>query len=274
MKLVRRGFVGLMTACVLAACGPADPSSRTVRVEAPPEAPPVRVFAAASLTDVMEEIALAWMAAGHAGPVVNLAGSSTLARQISDGAEADIFISADEQWMDWVGERSLIDSDSRKPLLGNSLVLVTGPAETWTVALESGADLAGALGDGRIALADPEAVPAGRYAKEALTALGMWATVAPKVVSAEDVRAALRFVTTGEADAAIVYATDARAAGEQVRIVGTFPEGSHTPIVYPVALTAEAAGSDEARAMLDFLSGPEARAVFEARGFTVLGGRE
>jgi len=230
----------------------------------------VRVFAAASLADVMEDLALEWMAQGHPGPVVNLAGSSTLARQIENGAEADVVLSADEQWMDYLAERSLVDASTRAALLGNSLVLIAPANSTLDVSLSPGTDLAAKLAGGKLALADPDGVPAGRYAREALVNLGMWDGVEPLVVRAGDVRAALRFVTSGEAEAGIVYATDARAAGDAVRILGAFPEESHAPVVYPVALTAAGAQSIEGRTFRAFLGGPEARAIFTARGFTAL----
>ncbi len=272
MNLARRSLLAVF-ACILAvSCGRTE---RAVEPQAPaPEVErSVRVFAAASLSDVMEALSLAWMSRGGAGPVVNLAGSSTLARQIEDGAEADVFISADEAWMDYLAERKLIDPASRADLLGNTLVLVTPAGRPFDIKLEKGADLAAALGEGRLALANPESVPAGRYAREALVALGMWEAVEGKVAAAQDVRAALRFVTSGEAEAGVVYATDAKAAGDSVHVAAAFPAELHAAIVYPAALTPAGASAPEARAFLDFLSGAEARAIFEAHGFTVLPAR-
>lgn len=272
MRIGRRRLIALFLGLAAGACGPSGQPSAPAGEAASPAAQPVRIFAAASLSDVMEELAVAWMATGRPGPVVNLAGSSTLARQIEDGAEADIFISADEQWMDYLADRSLVDVASRSDLLGNSLVLVRPAGGSFELALSGGSDLAAALGDGRLALADPESVPAGRYAKAALAALGMWEAAEPRIAQAQDVRGALRFVTSGEAEAGVVYATDARAAGDAIETAGVFPADAHPAIVYPVALTAEGAAHGEARLFLEFLAGSDARAIFEDHGFTRPGG--
>jgi len=230
--------------------------------------PGVTVFAAASLTDSLKQVADAYKA--RTGVVITLSfnASSTLARQIEQGAGADIFFSADTDWMDYLEKAGDIVPGTRKDLLGNRLVLVAASdAKTDSrlgPRIAPGFDLAGALGNGRLAMADPASVPAGKYGKAALIALGVWDKVAAKVVQAENVRVALEYVARGEAPLGIVYATDAKIA--PVKVVGTFPESSHPSIIYPVALTKNA--SPAARAFLMFLEGPDARAIFTKAGFT------
>lgn len=228
---------------------------------------PVTVFAAASLTDTLKAAAAAYKAKTGIGVTLSFGGSSTLARQIEQGARADIFLSADSDWMDYLQKKGLIADASRKDLLGNRLVLIAGPGARHAPKIASHFNLAGALGDRRLAMADPAAVPAGKYAKAALTALGVWDSVASKTVQAENVRMALEYVARGEAPYGIVYATDAKVA-PAVRVVGTFPENTHAAIVYPAALTRTA--SSGAKAFLDFLSSAQARAIFEKAGFTTL----
>jgi len=230
----------------------------------------VTVLAAASLTDALSEIGKAYQAKTGTLPSISFAASSTLARQIEASGGADIFVSADSDWMDYLDNRGLIAHETRKNLLGNRLVLIA-PAETHvTLAVAPHFDLVGALHGGRLAIADPDSVPAGKYAKTALTTLGVWNSVVDLTVNAENVRVALAYVARGEAPLGIVYETDA--LGEKrVRIVGTFPKSSHVPIVYPIALTRDA--KPGAKGFLDFLSGPEARAIFEKDGFIILGGR-
>lgn len=227
---------------------------------------PVTVFAAASLTDSLKAVADAYKA--RTGKIITLSfgASSTLARQIEQGAPASIFFSADTDWMDYLQGKNLIETGSRKNLLGNQLVLI-GAAGAKRLTIAPRFDLVGALGDGKLALADPAAVPAGKYGKAALTALGIWDNLAGHVAPAENVRVALEYVTRGEAPYGIVYATDARIA-PQVSVVGVFPENTHPPIVYPVALTKDAPPG--ARDFIDFLAGPEARAIFEKAGFSRL----
>ena len=227
----------------------------------------ITVFAAASLKTALDEIAADWKADTGNTAVVSYAGTPQLARQIQQGAPADLFISADEEWMDTLGKAGLIRPATRVDLLGNALVLVAPKDGAAPVAIGKGFDLAGMLGDSRLAMALVDSVPAGKYGKAALTALGVWPTVAPKVAQAENVRAALALVATGEAPYGIVYATDA-AAEPKVAVVGRFPEDSHPPIVYPAALTTAAQGP--AGDFLAYLSGAKAVAVFERQGFTVL----
>jgi molybdate transport system substrate-binding protein len=225
----------------------------------------VTVFAAASLTDSLKSIADAYQAKTGSKIRLSFGASSTLARQIEQGASAELFFSADTDWMDYLSKAGLIVQASRKDLLGNQLVLIAASANAHDLKIAPHFDLAGALGDGRLALADPASVPAGKYGKAALTTLGVWDSVASKVAPAENVRIALQYVARGEAPLGIVYATDAKVE-PGVRVVGVFPEGSHPPIIYPVALTKTA--SPQAQAFLAFLEGPEARAIFVKTGFT------
>jgi molybdate transport system substrate-binding protein len=229
-------------------------------------AAPLTVFAAASLTDSLKAVADAYKAKTGASVTLSFGASSTLARQIEQGAQADIFMSADTDWMDYLQKAGLIADETRKDLLGNQLVLVAASGTKPAPRIAPHFDLAGALGDGKLALADPSSVPAGKYGKAALTALGVWDSVAPKVAPAENVRVALEYVARGEAPFGIVYATDAKVA-PSVHVVGVFPENTHAPIVYPVALTK--AASPAARAFLNYLNGPEAKTIFEKAGFTV-----
>ncbi|HEY4078983.1 MAG TPA: molybdate ABC transporter substrate-binding protein [Rhizomicrobium sp.] len=227
---------------------------------------PVTVFAAASLTDSLKSVADAYKAKTGATITLSFGASSTLARQIDQGAQADIFMSADTDWMDYLQKNGRIADSTRKDLLGNQLVLVAASDSKAAPKIAPHFDLAGALGNGRLALADPASVPAGKYAKASLTALGVWDSVAAKVAPAENVRVALEYVSRGEAPFGIVYATDAKVA-PAVRVVGVFPEDSDAPIVYPVALTKNA--SPPAKDFLTFLSSAQAKAIFEKAGFTV-----
>jgi molybdate transport system substrate-binding protein len=229
----------------------------------------IRVFAAASLTNALQEVADAWAARGSAPVRFSFAASSTLARQIEQGAQAAIFASADEAWMDYLAQRNLIVPETRRSLLGNSLVLVA-PARSaqGPVTIAPGLDLAALLGPrGRIAVADPAHVPAGRYAQEALTRLGLWPVAERRLARADTVLAALLFVERGDAPLGIVYATDA-AASAGVRVIGTFPAESHGAITYPFALT-WAGDTAEARAFLEFLASAEAGVIWQRFGFTV-----
>lgn len=225
------------------------------------------MFAAASLGDAIAAVNAAWKQRGGR-TVVSLASSSTLARQIENGAPAQVFISADLEWMDYVATRGLLESGTRRNLLGNRLVLIAPAGSRVQVSIPPGSGLADALGaNGRLALGDPRHVPAGKYAKAALTALGTWDTIAPRIAAAENVRAALALVARGEAPLGIVYETDARAE-PGVRIVATFPEDLHPKIVYPAALIKGAGPA--AAAYLTFLASAEAQALFMRHGFRPL----
>ena len=223
------------------------------------------VLAAASLQESMSAAADRWAAQGHPRPVISFAGSSALARQIEAGAPADLFVSADEQWMDYLANKRLLRPGSRAPLLTNALVLVAPASSRTAITIARGFPLARALGNGRLAMADPDAVPAGLYGKQALTRLGVWSAVEGRIASAENVRAALALVARGEAPLGIVYATDAMAE-RGVRVVGRFPEASHAPIVYPVAPLA-ASRNPEAEAFRRFLLSPAGKAIFRRFGF-------
>ena len=225
------------------------------------------VLAAASLHEALDDAGRAWAGKGHARPVISFAGTPALARQIEAGAPADLFISADEEWMDHVAARGLLRRGTRAVLARNRLVLVAPASSTARLTIAPGFPLARALGTGRLAMADPDSVPAGRNARAALTSLGVWPSVAPRIARAENVRAALALVERGEAPFGVVYATDARAS-TRVRVLGTFSEASHPPITYPMALLhgSTHAGAEPFRR---FLLSREGRAILARRGFTV-----
>jgi molybdate transport system substrate-binding protein len=226
------------------------------------------VFAAASLAESMADINTLWQQAGHAKLVVSLASSATLARQIEQGAQANLFASADETWADWLQQRGGLVPETRRDLLSNSLVLIVPKAQARTIAIGPGFDIAALLGpDGKLAVGDPASVPAGIYAKQALTKLGAWTAAQPRLAPADSVRSALLLVERGEVPAGIVYATDA-AASPKVAVAGTFPEDSHDPITYPFAIV-HGGDTPDARALLAFLATPPARAAFAKHGFIV-----
>ncbi|WP_417426147.1 molybdate ABC transporter substrate-binding protein [Hoeflea sp.] len=227
----------------------------------------VLVFAAASLKTALDRIATDWeQATGHT-VAVSYAGSSQLARQIEQGAPADIYISASTDWMDYLQKSGLIKDATRVDLLSNSLVLIAHGAQAEAISFGPDTDLAGMLGDERLAMAMVDSVPAGIYGKMALTQLGLWDEVAPKVAQTDNVRAALALVSSGEAPYGIVYATDAL-VDENVRIIASFPATSHAPIVYPAAMVHGSVGP-EARGFFAALSGADAEAVFRQNGFLV-----
>lgn len=224
------------------------------------------VLAAASLQESMSEAAALWERAGHSKPVISFAASSALARQAAAGAPVDLFVSADEEWMDDLARRGLLRGGTRRDLLGNRLVLVAPRSRRGAIALRPGAPLMRVLAGGKLAMADPDAVPAGRYGKAALERLGLWSSVASSVVRAENVRAALALVERGAAPLGIVYATDAKASAA-VRVVGMFPASSHPPIVYPIALLKRSNHRD-AEGFRRFLLSPRGKAVFARYGFS------
>src|SRR5262249_1798163 len=219
------------------------------------------VFAAASLTDAMNDISAQWATKGHPPLRMSFGSSSTLARQIEQGAPANVFASADLRWMDYLADKNLIVADTRKDLLGNDLVLVVPADKPQHVTIGPNFDLLGMLGpNGRIATGDPAHVPVGIYAEQALRKLGIWDAVSPRLARADDVRSALLLVERGEAPAGIVYATDA-AASKAVMIAGVFPANSHDPVSYPFAVT-KSGDTPDARALMTFLAGPQARVIF------------
>ena len=229
----------------------------------------VVVFAAASLKNALDDAAAAFAQQGGGDKVsVSYAASSALAKQIESGAPADIFVSADLDWMDYLDQRHLLKPGTRKNLLGNRLVLVAPAASPIKVEIKPDFPLAALLGDGRLAVADPDAVPAGKYGKAALEKLGVWSSVENKLARAENVRAALFFVSRREAPLGIVYQTDA-AADPGVKIVAEFPEDTHPRIVYPIAMIT-GTKTAAARRFLDFLESAAARPIFEYQGFFVL----
>jgi molybdate transport system substrate-binding protein len=225
----------------------------------------VTAFAAASLTDVLGEIGPAWTRSSGVPVRFSFAGSSALARQIEAGAPAGVFVSADQEWMDYLAQRRLIQPATRANIASNSLVLVAPADSRLQLSIAPGFALARALGrNGRLAMGDPQSVPAGKYAQAALTALGVWDDVANRMIAADNVRTALNFVALGEAPLGIDYATDVRGS-ERVREVGTFPAATHGPIIYPAALTMR--GDADAAAFARVLGSAEARAIFRRYGF-------
>jgi molybdate transport system substrate-binding protein len=250
-------FVWLLLALI---AGPAA-------LAAPPVKPPL-VLAAASLQESLTATADAWAKAGHPPPVLSFAGSSALARQIEAGAPADLFISADEDWMDAVERKGLIVPGTRATFLGNRLVLVAPNSRRAPVALHPKAAFAKTLASGPLAMADVGSVPAGKYGKASLTSMGLWPAVEPHVVQADNVRAALALVERGAAPLGIVYATDARAS-PKVKIVGVFPDDSHPPIRYPIARL-KTSTSPDAEGFRRFLISARGKAIFAGYGFSPL----
>lgn len=228
----------------------------------------VRVFAAASLTSALTDIAAQWSAqSGHTAPTLAFAASSALAKQIEAGAPADVFVSADQNWMDYLQQRDRIEVSTRADLLGNSLVLIVPKGRRFKAEMRKGFEFAKAF-DGKLCTGEPGVVPVGIYAKQSLEALGWWEAIKPRIVGTDDVRTALNFVERGECPAGIVYATDA-AISDKVETVATFPEDTHKPVVYPIALVRDA--RPQSREFLRYLqSSKQAAAVFERYGFTLL----
>jgi molybdate transport system substrate-binding protein len=229
---------------------------------------PPLVLAAASLQESMNAAADTWARMGHERPVLSFAASSALARQIQSGAPADLFVSADEPWMDAVEKAGRVAPGTRVAFLGNRLVLTTAASDRRNVPLDRAGPLLAVIGQARLAMADPDAVPAGLYGKAALQKIGAWDRLGPQVVRAENVRAALALVERGAAPFGIVYATDARASAK-VRIAGIFPATSHPPIRYPVARLKTAASPD-AEPFRRFLISARGKAIFARYGFTPL----
>jgi molybdate transport system substrate-binding protein len=225
----------------------------------------VTVYAAASLKESLDAATKAFTAKTHHHVTISYGASNALARQIDSGAPADLFISADTDWIEYVAGRGLVAPGSRRDLLSNDLVLIAPASSSTQLKLAPGSNVAAALGDKRIALANPEAVPAGKYAKAAFKSLGVWGTLEAKIAAAENVRAALAFVARGETPLGVVYRTDALAE-PLVRIVDTFPAGSHAPILYPMVLLKRST-TPAAATLAEYLGSPEARAIFTRFGF-------
>jgi molybdate transport system substrate-binding protein len=227
----------------------------------------VTVFAAASLKEALDQQAKQFQAGTGNRVTVSYGASNALARQIESAAPADVFISADADWMDYIGKRNLLAPDTRVDLLRNTLVLIAPARSTASLRIGPGFGLAAALGKERLAMANPDSVPAGKYGKAALEKLGVWASVAKQVARADNVRAALALVSRGEAPLGIVYATDAQ-ADNGVKIVDAFPADSYPPIVYPAAVLASSR-SAAAEPFLDYLRSPPAKPTWEKHGFTL-----
>jgi molybdate transport system substrate-binding protein len=255
---MRRGWLGLALATAAAPLSMARAQANSLVI-----------FAAASLKNALDEIATTWTKeTGKPAPRISYAASPALAKQMEQGAPADLFISADTDWMDYVEKKELIKKDTRVNLLGNKIVLIAPKDSKGAVEIKPGFDLAKALAGGKLAVANVDAVPAGKYGKAALEKLGAWNGVKDNVAQAENVRAALLLVARGEAPLGIVYSTDA-AAEPNVRIVGVFPAGSYPPVIYPAAVTKESKTAD-GKLFLDYLKSSKARPAFEKQGFTVL----
>lgn len=225
---------------------------------------PILVFDAASLTDVVDDLGRSFTQRSHVPVNSSPASSSALAKQIEAGAAADVFFSADLEWMDYLEQRKLLRPGSRHDVVRNRLVLIAPADSKVSVKIAPGFDLLKALGDGKLATGDPDAVPIGKYAHAALAKLGVWKGVAPRIVRAENVRSALAFVARGEAPLGIVYRTDGL-ADKRVRIVDEFPEDSHPPIIYPIALTTRAGPA--AQRFMDFVTSDAAKPIFRRYGF-------
>ena len=230
----------------------------------------VTMFAAASLTDAMNEVGKAYKAKTGNDVVFSFAASSVLAKQIEASGGADLFMSADSDWMNYLDKKGLIQHDTRADLLGNHLVVVAPADQTVSLIVDGKFDFAAALHGGKLAVADPASVPAGKYAKASLMQLGAWDAVKNQLASGENVRAALAYVARGEAPLGIVYTTDAMAE-KKVHVVAILPDSTHAPIVYPAALVKDA--KPEAKAFLAFLSGREAITIFKKDGFIILGAK-
>jgi molybdate transport system substrate-binding protein len=255
------GLAGVFAAALLA-WGPPQ-----VPVQA--QSGDVVVFAAASLKNALDAVNAAWQQETGKKATISYGASSALAKQLEQAAPAQMFISADLDWMDYVAQKNLIKPETRANLLGNRIVLIAPKDKAQPVDIKSGFDLAKVLGDGRLSMANVDSVPAGKYGMAALEKLGVWGSVSGKIAQAENVRAALLLVSRGEAPAGIVYQTDA-ASDPNVKIIGTFPEDTHPRIIYPIALTAGASHPDAA-AFLEYIKSAKAKSLFEAQGFTVLG---
>lgn len=229
--------------------------------------PAIVVFAAASLTNVLQELGDGFTKQSSIPVKFSFAASSALAHQIENGAPADVFFSADVDWMDYLEQRNLIQRETRHDVLGNRLVLIAPAASPIKLKIKPNFKLAAALGKGRLATGDPDSVPVGRYAIAALTKLGAWNDVSDRIIRAENVRSAMMFVDRGEAPLGIVYETDAL-IDKKVRVVDAFPDDSHAPIVCPIALTQDAKA--DAAQFLAYVRGPAGEIVFKAYGFKLL----
>ena len=256
LKLALAGMMLATTLLIGTQASKADPSTITV-------------FAAASLKNALDDAAAAYEKSTGNKVVISYAGSSALAKQIEQGAPADIFLSADLDWMDYLGKAKLIDGSQRLDLFGNRLVLIAPQASAVSLKIGKGFPLAEALGGNHLAMANVKSVPAGKYGSAALNKLGVWTAVEPKVAQADNVRMALALVARGEAPFGIVYETDA-AAEPKVKTVDVFPEDTHPPIIYPVAVVRASRNAEAAKAFIAYLKSPEAQSFFTKQGFTII----
>ena len=256
----RRAILAILAALVL----PRFP----VAWAEPPRAAELRIFAAASLTNVLGELSAAWTASSGVPVKLSFAASAVLARQIEAGGKADAFISADQEWMDYLQTRELLDTPTRRNLVGNRLVLIAPADSKIELKVRPGFDLPGALGKRRLATGDPDTVPVGRYARSALVRLGLWDAVQDRLVRADNVRSAMMFVARGEAPLGIVYSSDAR-IDPHVRVVDVFPESSHPAISYPAAAIKGSRG--ETKDFLAYLASAQARDTWLKFGFQEFG---
>jgi molybdate transport system substrate-binding protein len=253
--------IAFLLACALAVAG-AWPAAADESKQ-----PEILVFAAASLTNVLGELSADWEKTSGVAVKTSFAASSVLARQVEAGSNADVFVSADQEWMDYLQARNLIDKTSRRNLVGNRLVLIAPADSRLELKIAPGFKLAEALGKGRLATGDPDTVPVGRYARSALTTLGVWDEVADRLVRADNVRSAMLFVARGEVPLGIVYATDA-AVDSKVRVIDMFPTNTHAPITYPAAALNGA--KPEAATFIAYLAGEQARVAWRKFGFVEL----
>jgi molybdate transport system substrate-binding protein len=261
MKITTLRFVALLAAAVTTSLLAAPSMAREQK------RPELLVFAAASLTNVLGDLSKSWSASSGVAVKFSFAASSVLARQIEAGGEADVFISADQEWMDYLQQRGLIQNPTRRNLVGSRLVLIAPADSKIELKIAPGFALAAALGRGRLATGDPDTVPVGRYARSALISLGVWDEIQDRLVRADNVRGAVMFVDRGEVPLGIVYKTDAL-ADPNVRIVDTFPANSHAPITYPAAVIRD--GRAESKSFVDFLAGAQARDTWRQYGFVEL----
>lgn len=255
--LSRQSSVSMFAAVVVAFASPAFADEAKLTI-----------FAAASLKTALDKVSAAWTVDSKQETSISYGASSALAKQIESGAPADVFISADTTWMTYLSEKKLVAADKVDNVLGNEIVLIAPGDSKIEAKLEKGVDISALVGDGKLAMADVKAVPAGKYGKASLETLGAWAAVESKVAQAENVRAALKLVATGEAALGIVYVTDARAE-PAVRVVATFPADSHPPVIYPASVIA-ASKNPSAANFVAFLRSPKTTDIFKAQGFTVL----
>ncbi len=266
MRSRRSGFLRVLAAIGAGLIALLGPSSQPAPAQQDRTAEPLLVFAAASQKDALDAVIMAYHRASGEVVRTSYLSSSVLARQIEQGAPADLFIAANVEWMDYVDDRDLIDRSTRVDLLSNRLVVVAPRAGTMPEFDVAETDLAALLGTGRLAMGDPDHVPAGIYAAQALRTLGAWDAILPRLARTENVRVALALVARGETPLGIVYASDA-VAEPDVRVVGRIPASSHDPIVYPAAVTSGSTDAERARALLAFLRSPEAGSIFRDFGF-------